>query len=579
MAAPSKKRALALLLALTLSAAIAGSRLASPRLVFRDFMVGGAVVDYLYKPLGGQEISVALSLTGLQSIGVDKTITLSIYGWAPSGDIVELGNYTIKTRGPLAVVRLDKNKVISYLNKWRSWLKSKGAKPGSAEPPIIILGAITVKNSGVYTFTKSATINPERVVDKGESVTIKLSYNMPRKPTITWNEMLSLISRKATAIIQQTRGETVKQQQSFPPDVIIVNSYAQWVLEDYTVYYDLKLPQATVYLHGPDKQVINAIFDHWLIISDSSQDLEVVFSIGGVKYKLAPGGVDVLGYTIPGPSFELTETRAWLEVTVEASVTDNLPKLDTGCKQARWGAYCIEKESGSYHYYAYIDHGMIGVSPISVPLNSSVDHLVSIGFEGVAVLAKYRLYLKSCLLGTGYCWWTPTDGYMNTTMVRPYLVNPIDGSGPYVASWVEVDPEPFNNSVAVDSFNNIALNWQKVDYGHLPGSLSISAFEYTRDIGSISILSASVGLPFKEKGLNPNLLGAPVGLIMRRTLLPSLITVNVFVESPHEYDDNCEIWPWLYRSTVLFDHNGGMYPLGAMYVDLYVEDSNFLCNK
>ncbi len=541
-------------------------------------MVGGAVVDYLYKPLGSQEISVALSLTGLQSISVDKTITLSIYGWAPSGDIVELGNYTAKTRGPLAVIRLDKNKVISYLDKWRNWLKSKGAKPGSAEPPIIILGAITVKNSGVYTFTKSATINPERVVDKGESVTIKLSYNMPRKPTITWNEMLSLIGRKATAIIQQTRGETVKQQQSFPPDVIIVNSYAQWVLEDYTVYYDLKLPQATVYLHGPDKQAVDDIHERLMMVADSSQDLEVVFSIGGVKYELAPGGVDVLGYIIPGPSFELTETKTWLGVTLKADITDNPPQFDTGCRQASWGTYCITSESGSYHYYAYIDHGETGPSPISVPLSNSVNHLVSVGFEGMAALAEYRLYLKSCLSPIDYCWWTPTDDYMNTTMVRPYLVNPSDGSGPYVAGWIEIDPEPFSNSIAVDSFDNIALNWQEKDYGHRPGSFSRSSYFYAKDIGSISLLSASVGLPFQVGGLDTNLLGVAVGLTKETTLL-SLITVDVDVRDEHEYDGNCELWPWLYKSSVLFDYNGNMYPLGAVYVDLYVEDSSFLCSS
>ncbi|WP_317895682.1 hypothetical protein [Pyrofollis japonicus] len=493
---------------------------------------------------GVQDFDIRLSVSSIRHAA---SVSVSIYGWAPNGSIVKLGRYELRpsSNSNVFAARLDSGNITDYYRSWIRWAQRKGVDTNTVFPPLIILGTVIETGKGVYGFVKSVTVSAEKIV-QGYSADLSISYK-PSKPAITWSEYNAILGAKSLS--------------EFPRERIPRDSLSYWELEGYKTYYDKPLPLVAVYLHGPDLYTINDVDLSVGLMADASTDIKVTFSMSALEFKKDQTSVTPLGYEIPGPSFELGGTKTWLQVMLRADSTSN-PVLgpDGGCYLTSIGPQC----------YRVVLNGKASIEWKS--MKETTPYLVSIGLNGDIAVATYRLYTTLIDCSSGTCIVKPvaTNTYMNTTMVRPVLV---DNDGGAIYGWAELSPEPYSNShsVAWPAVHSIFMYWDHVDYGWLDKAFMESSYSYMKKISTISILSAGVSLPINSI-IDSNLIGVGVSLTKQGETM-SAVSMIVGLDTNQVGDSSCELWPWLYKSNVDYYLNGGYYPIGIMYADVYVYDT------
>ena len=523
-------------------------------LAYTDWNLGNTSIKY-YKFLSGKQyFDLRIRIEGIAARPLSATT--SVYGWAPNGSIIYLGRYKLSYSYGLLITKLSKVKMLNYYAEWVKWAKQKGISPAEFNVPIILINTLIYKNKGLYSFAKSVTINPERATKQAIEINIHQKLNKAG-PLMSWTEVKNTI---AFALHVHTPQPSLNSQglssvSEFPPGTINNDVLSEWRLITYKIYYNRHLPLAAVYLHGPDLYAVNDVDLSANLVADSSRKLKVTFSMGGFKFEMSSGSIEPKGYEIPGPSFELTGTKSWLTVSLRVDSTSNpIAGPSSGCAT----------EGLSYHCYMDIWGGSATIEWRS--MKDDVPHLISIGFRGDIAIAEYRLGFWVYDPDNNRYVFVFSNTYMNVTMVRPYVIR---NSGGVVWGWAELDPAPFDDSIAWPAVDKITYYWDYVDYGELDHAFMVSSYSYSERILTIPILSAGVGLPINDK-IEANLLGVGVGLTYQSKTL-SMASIIVGIDSDKVGDGFCELWPWLYKSPVKYEIDGELHPIGIMYADVYVD--------
>ncbi len=508
------------LLAAVLAAAAVAAIGFYHRPVAVEGFLNGAVVSYA-RPLpwtpGGLLVEPrAPGSWGTASIGV------TVYGWAPNGSIVKLGEGRGKTLVP--AWRLHR-----YLAEWTLWAAKHGLTARDFEPPVIVLTAATLRNGTVLMDAESATINPQLLLKQGLAATITVPLHG------TWRY----------------------RPQDYPPKERDINVNHRLVLYSSRIYYDQYLPLAVAYIYGPDKQIMDTVTEHMFLYSQSSGGLQLQFSIMGVGYTTEHGSVEKGGYVVAGPSFLLKGDKQWIELKAYTEFDLSGVRLPSYCRQTLDGPYCLY----SANHVKELD--------VQLYATSRVSYLVSMGIEGDVAKAIYGLEATE----DGVHWYPVPGVFVNTTMVRPIIVHNLDTGETFIAGWAEAAPfSMLDEAKAFKPFMNIELNWPSVDLGWHSGAISVSNVELAYDVGTIELLSAGLGLPFGD--LDAGLLGVALGA-ESSSLYINFITIGFQFKRPYRVDGLCKLWLTAHESptpyTVLDLGSGKQYREAILYVDAYTE--------
>ena len=237
--------------------------------VDRKIFMNGSI-DVVYKA----SLEKPRALVKIYNVDYNDPVVLSMFIWMPNGSVVEVGRTFFK--GSIGEIRYEH--LVNVYDEWNRHLKEIGARPGSIDIGLIILGTIH-KRDGVYTLATSIPLNPE--------------YISKRSDEIKFSEKESLIP---IAHAQTT---------TWPPGEIYTGTcyYGTcliWEAVEQKISYNTVVPLVAAAIRNSWGRVY-AVYLYKHLVAGSRSGVKIVFGIGAAvdtRYEGVSPGVkfEILGY-------------------------------------------------------------------------------------------------------------------------------------------------------------------------------------------------------------------------------------------------------------------------------------------
>ena len=356
--------------------------------VDRKIFMNGSI-DVVYKA----SFEKSRVLVKIYNVDYNDPVVLSMFIWMPNGSVVDIGKTFFKG----SYGEIDYRYLANVYDEWDKHLKVIGARPGSIDIGLIILGTIH-KKDGVYTLATAVPLNPEYI---SKRLGIEITINKKLIKTLDINEIKKINISKRSDEIRFSEKESLipiahAQTTTWPPRYIYETCYESglcftWVLRESKVAYNVNIPLVAVAIRNSWDRV-RAVNLYEMLKAGSTSGVRVVFGIGaGVKTSSGGLSYEIWGYD--------------------------------------WVAN--DETAASLLYFQYYYPG----------IHFNGQSILYIGFKGDIAYVRYQF--AYC-----YIWWYEpqceyTDIDANTTMTRP------------------VNGEPLTNNIAVSGvvsiydYNNI----------------------------------------------------------------------------------------------------------------------------
>ncbi len=499
---------------------------------------GGTTVTYIRAlPWEGQGLTIKLAASPSPKIDYSR-VYVTAYGWWPNGSITELA----EGKGQAAV---PPRKLLAYLRAWAKWGRKHGLSLLDFEPPALILVAAPSRDGKVVLLDAYAA-----------TLRLDLLLNGHARADVLIQPHGSI--KVKTNMLDKLMHSGSKSPYDFPPKEIPLGLYYKLELVNYRILYDRYMPLVVAYIHGPDKKILDRVHEKMLLYSNNENNLNLVFNIMSFTYEInqVNGGIEVLGYTIPGPSFKLNGDRVWIDMQFETYLVQSSQVLPEYCRATPSGPYCF------YAANHMKEH-------IAVPALSSHDYLISLGLEADVAEAEYQLMAIS----EDGTYWIPLPIFYNVTMARPLIVHNLDTGEVFISAWAESAPfSMLSRAKAFNAFMQIETRWSSVDLGWFSGGYDVDNWMLASRVGTVNLLSAGLGLGVR--GLDVGLLEVSVGAENSEEHF-SFVFVNFDVKLQYMYTSVCKLWLQAYESPVRYNiydsKSGRTYNAAMLYVDAYAE--------
>jgi hypothetical protein len=235
-------------------------------------------------------------LIKIYNVDYNDPVVLSMFIWMPNGSVVEVGKTFF--RGPYG--EIDYRYLANVYDEWNRHLKVIGARPGSIDIGLIILGTVH-KRDGVYTLATSIPLNPEHI---SKRLGIEITINKKLIKTLDINEIKKInISNRSKEIKfseKESLAPIAHAQTTWPPPVIDAVCYDAgcyaWILRESKVAYNVNIPLvATTIRNSWDR--VRSVGLYEMLKAGSTSGVRVVFGIGaGVKTSSGGLSYEIWGY-------------------------------------------------------------------------------------------------------------------------------------------------------------------------------------------------------------------------------------------------------------------------------------------
>ena len=502
-----------LLLAAALAAAVLTALYLRYSVVYAEwFPGGGSVVAYRRSlPWGGPWL-VARPVPR-QGLGAEASAAgVAVYGWYPDGRVVELA----EGWGGAAV---PPGRLLPYLRAWAEWGRRHGLGMRDFEIPVIVLVAAPSGSGG-------------RVLLDAYAATLRLDL---------------LLGERLEAVVTLPIHGAAEAETGGSGGLRYV-----FRLAGYRVLRGQYLPFVAARVHGPGVGMLDRVHEKLLLYSSTRSGAATVFGAVGLAYRRSSGGgVERLGYTVPGPVFRLTGDRVWADATLEVYLGAGRRDLPGFCHATPSGPYCFMEAGSARSYF---------VAPAW-----SGDYLASIGLEADIAEAVYQLVAVS---GDGVNQ-EPLPIYYNVSMARPVVVHDPGSGEVFIATWAEAAPLAAGGK-ALQAFRAVEASWRPLELGVFSDGYDVDNWILASRVGAPSLLST--GLALGPPGLEAGLRWIPVGVVGGGAGLG--IAFADFDLSPRGLG-RCSLRLRAYTSPAKYRVYGpganGAYSVAVLYIDAYAE--------
>jgi len=254
--------------------------------VDRKIFMNGSI-DVIYRA----SFEKPRALVKIYNVDYNDTVVLSMFIWMPNGSVVEVGR--IFFRGPYG--EIDYRYLSNVYDEWNRHLKEIGARPGSIDIGLIILGTIH-KGDGVYTLATAVPLNPEHI---SKRLGIEMTINKELVKTIDIDEIKKINISKRSEEIKFSEKEYLipiahAQTTTWPPRYIYETCYESglcftWVLRESKVAYNVNIPLVAVAIRNSWDRVFSVNL-YEMLKAGYSSGVRVVFGIGAGE-KTSSGGL------------------------------------------------------------------------------------------------------------------------------------------------------------------------------------------------------------------------------------------------------------------------------------------------
>jgi len=156
--------------------------------VDRKIFMNGSI-DVVYKA----SLEKSRAIVKIYNVDYNDPVVLSMFIWMSNGSVVEIGKTFFK--GSIGEIRYEH--LVNVYDEWNKHLKVIGARPGSIDIGLIILGTIH-KRDGVYTLATSIPLNPEYI---SKRLGIEITINKKLLKTLDIEEIKKInISKRSEEI-------------------------------------------------------------------------------------------------------------------------------------------------------------------------------------------------------------------------------------------------------------------------------------------------------------------------------------------------------------------------------------------
>ncbi len=464
-------------------------------------------------PLSGK-LTIEPSIRGLDT----ASMGITVYGWRPDGSLLLLA------RGDRRAV-VEGTALRRYLAEWRLWGLKHGLDVSDFQPPILVLFAALTRSGELVLDARAFTLDAQLLLRRDVA---------------------------AAAVVPMTKHWVYKLSE-YPPERIDVNWRCYLELQSSEIYWDQHLPLVAVYLHGPDKNVVDWITELLILTADRRSNLHVDFNIMGLSYHVGRyGSIEKEGYIVVGPAWRLTSDKASLNMELDVSFE----------KPSAVPSYCRWVGRALYCFYSADEKA----PTVTMFGPGGVDYLAAIGLEVDVAVARY---ITVCSQGNGGEQYVSIPYYVNMTMTRPLIVHDGVSGETYLAGWAELAPySMLGRSKTFTPFTRIARSWRYVKLGWATGNRHVSSYTLAERLDTLDILSAGVGLSLKM--LDIGLLGVSIGMSSQSESF-NIASASFLLKQPYSTDGRCKLLIGAYRSPVLYYIDGRSYPAALMYIDAYAD--------
>jgi len=485
--------------------------------VDRKIFMNGSI-DVVYKA----SLEKPRALVKIYNVDYNDPVVLSMFIWMPNGSVVDIGKTFFKG----SYGEIDYKYLANVYDEWNRHLKVIGARPGSIDIGLILLGTIH-KKDGVYTLATAVPLNPEYI---SKRLGIEITINKKLIKTLDIEEIKKINISKRSEEIKFSEKESLAPiahaQTTWPPNEIIAycpdGGCWVWRLDESKVAYNVDIPLvATAINYRWDRVHGLTLREH--VVANSRAGVNVVFGIGagiGDKSQVSSGSVDyqILGYDI----------------------------------------VLKDETAASLDFYRAFFSGA----------DFNGESILYVGFKGD--IAYVRYVLAFC----GY-WCSYTTIYANTTMVRPLNGGPLTNN---VAVSGAVSMYDYNNVINQVYRGLLETGWFQSPYNISYGVVYVDTFIIKSEQNTLPQLTLSVDviqmlIALKVLRSRPTfgslalILAATVGVDPYITSNTELLGVaNVLLS---------ERWDWAYylyaRSPVKYKYGSSQYTITMMFVDVWVD--------
>jgi len=496
--------------------------------VDRKIFMNGSI-DVVYKT----SLERPRVLIKIHNVDYNDPVVLSMFIWMPNGSVVDAGRTFF--RGSYG--EIDYKYLANVYDEWNNHLKKIGAKPGSIDIGLIILGTIH-KRDGVYTLAISIPLNPEYI---SKRLGIEITINKELEKTIDIDEIKKINISKRSEEIKFSEKESLVPiayaQTTWPPegfyDACLPNPYNPnlvdcyiWKLDESKVAYNVDIPLVAVAIRNSWDRVFNVnLFE--TLRAGSVSGIKVVFSIGAAVATSSGTGSLVLRYKIWGYDWVANDETA-----------------------------------ASLSYFKEFRPGR----------DFNGQSILYIGFKGDIAYVKYKLY---------YCYTAiiftcvSLDRFANTTMARPVNGGPLTNN---IAVSGVVSVYDYNNVI-----NQVYRDLSETGWFPTPYNISYSVIHV--DLGNLT--SEQKTLP--QFALNVNIIKMLIalGLLASKPVFGTLVLTLVAPIGVEPYsavsifqfayvDINLMgTWDWAYyqyaRSPVKYEYGTSQYTITMLFVDAWID--------
>jgi len=465
-------------------------------------------------------------LVKIYNVDYNDPVVLSMFIWMPNGSVVEIERTFF--RGPYGEIRYEH--LVNVYDEWNNHLKKIGAKPGSIDIGLIILGTVH-KKDGVYTLATAVPLNPEHI---SKRLGIDITINKKLIKTLDIEEIKKINISKRSKEIRFSEKESLAPisyaQTTWHPRYIYEVCYESglcftWVLRESKVAYNVDIPLVAVAIRNSwDRVLATNLYE--MLEAGSAYGVKIVFGIGAGE-KTSSGG---LRYRIWGYDWVANDETA-----------ANL----------------------SYFQYYYPGIHFNGQS------------ILYIGFKGDIAYVRYQF---AFCYSWSQCSYTDIDA--NTTMTRPVNGGPLTNN---IAVSGVVSIYDYNNIVNQVYRDLVEKRWfsssYKISYDAVHVDLEIikdeqnTLSQFVLNVDVIKMLIA-LGLLASEPMFETSVLTlvAPIGGEPYSAVIYSAIIISPFVYADIILMDRGD---WAYyqyaRSPVKYEYGTSQYTMTMMFVDVWVD--------
>jgi len=465
-------------------------------------------------------------LIKIYNVDYNDPVVLSMFIWMSNGSVVEIGRTFFKG----SYGEIDYKYLSNVYDEWNRHLKEIGARPGSIDIGLIILGTIH-KRDGVYTLATAVPLNPEHI---SKRLGIEITINKELEKTLSIEE-LSRVFEQFMGFGNANVLESIRKtnfinlsSSSWPPDVIPEGLFFAWVKIDQKIANGVTtVPLLALAVNGGWDRIYFVNLRE-ILKASRSQSVRVVSTIGA-----AIGDIysESFNYKVLGFS--------WTANDETAANIDYLKTFYPG-------------------------------------RNFNGESILYVGFIADLAYVLYRLYLCAFdpISFIRVCVY-PTGTYANTTMVRPVNGGPLTNN--IVVSGV-ASLHDNNNPITQVYRGMLNDGWFQGPYKYASTQIWVDTANVASEENTLEILTLSldvIGL-LRSAGVLGTVLTflgkivKPVSSVgVEAYSSSSLLQYGVVQVVLRDYYD------WAYyqyaKSPDKYEYNGVYYTVTMLFVDAWID--------